>query len=157
MFTHQPLPASVLHVDDSAKERAAFMAAFGSAFDLRSAPDANGAIGILDRGDIHVLVVAQDLPEMKGAAFLGLVRQKFPQVRCMLTMSRPDPQLIVQALNHGGVRHIINQPWDVAEVRKAVAAAVADHQAELDRTAFTARLIESNRQLEFALRQHLLS
>lgn len=157
MIPAQPLPATVLYLDSNAAARRVFTATFGTVFTLRTAESAQEAWNILGQGGVHVLIAAQGVPEMKGAAFLYLVRRTCPSVHRMLAMDHADPQVIIDALNRGGVCHFISQPWDIEEVRDAVATAFARCQAEQDRAAFTERLVESNRQLEFALRQHLLS
>ena len=75
----------------------------------------------------------------------------------MLVTAYNDLQAIVDALNLGGVCYYIQKPWEHDAVLRVIAKAYEDHCAEEERKTQTARLIESNRQLEFALRQRLLS
>jgi response regulator RpfG family c-di-GMP phosphodiesterase len=75
----------------------------------------------------------------------------------MLITAHADLQALMDALNEAGVCHYIQKPWEAEEVRRAVNVAFKEIQAEIERRAFTEKLIESNRQLEFALRQSLLS
>jgi response regulator RpfG family c-di-GMP phosphodiesterase len=63
----------------------------------------------------------------------------------------------VDALNQAGVCHYIQKPWKFEEVRAAILNAHASLMADEAQRALTQRLEESNRQLEFALRQRLLS
>lgn len=157
MIPSESIPATVVYLDNDATARQAFMATFGTLFELRTAATAQEAWNLLGQGGVHVLIAAQGVPEMKASAFLRLVRRTCPGVHRMLAMDKADPQTIIDAINRGGVCHFISQPWDAEEVRSAVATAFAHSQAEHDRAAFTERLVESNRQLEFALRQYLLS
>jgi response regulator RpfG family c-di-GMP phosphodiesterase len=148
---------TVLYLDDSAPNRQAFQAAFRREFKVLLATTAEEAMKILAETKVHVLIADQRMPGMSGSEVLRLVREHHPAVRRMLVTAYADLQAIVDALNHGGVCYYIQKPWEEESVRRAVADAFADLQAEEERSAFTARLIESNRQLEFALRQRLLS
>jgi response regulator RpfG family c-di-GMP phosphodiesterase len=152
--THTP---TVLYLDDSAPNRQAFQAAFRKEFKVLLAATAEEAMNLLAKDLVHVLIADQRMPGLPGSEVLRLVKQRHPAVRRMLVTAYADLQAIVDALNHGGVCYYIQKPWEEESVRRAVAEAFAEFQAEEERSAFTARLIESNRQLEFALRQRLLS
>lgn len=147
----------VLYLDDNGSNRQAFQAAFRKEFKVILAATANEALRSLAEHTVHVLIADQRMPDMSGSQVLRLVRDRHPSVRRMLVTAYADLQAIVDALNHGGVCYYIQKPWEEDHVRRAVSAAFAEFMAEEERTAFTARLIESNRQLEFALRQRLLS
>lgn len=75
----------------------------------------------------------------------------------MLITAHADLQSLVDALNRAGVCHYIQKPWETEKVRIAVLEAHATLLAEEAKDAYTMQLQESNRQLEFALRQRLLS
>lgn len=148
---------SVLYLDDNALNRQAFQAAFRTEFMVLLAATAEEAMRILAENDVHVIIADQRMPGMPGTEVLRSVRERHPAVRRMLVTAYADLQAIVDALNQGGVCYYIQKPWEEDSVRRAVAAAFAEFKAEEERSEFTARLIESNRQLEFALRQRLLS
>lgn len=157
MNKHTSSIPCVLYLDDNAPNRQAFHAAFRKEFKVLLAKNAQEAWQLLGTNQVHVLIADQRMPDMAGSEVLRLVRERYPAVRRMLVTAYADLQAIVDALNQGGVCYYIQKPWEEESVRRAVAAAFADLQAEEERSAFTARLIESNRQLEFALRQRLLS
>jgi FixJ family two-component response regulator len=75
----------------------------------------------------------------------------------MLITAYADLQAVVDALNQAGVCHYIQKPWEVQDVLAAVHKAHTEYSAETERSAYTEQLLETNRQLEFALRQRLLS
>ncbi|MBK8338510.1 MAG: response regulator [Flavobacteriales bacterium] len=147
----------VLFVDDDAGNRQAFHAAFRKEFDVMTASGMEEAWHFLTNRGVDVLITDQRMPGTPGSELLRLVRERFPQVRRMLVTGYSDLQALADAINQGGVTNYIAKPWDPDEVRQLVGAAFAEVRAERDRSAYTQRLIESNRQLEFALRQRLLS
>jgi response regulator RpfG family c-di-GMP phosphodiesterase len=135
----------------------AFTAAFRRDFRILTASDLRTAWEVLMREQVHVMIADQRLPGAYGSDILHLVREHHPSVRRMLMTGYADLQAVIDAINLGGVSHYITKPWDPVQVLSAVSAAYADYCKEEDRLAYTARLVEANKQLEFALRQQLLS
>ena len=156
---NNPLPPRprVLYVDDDRGNRQAFVAAFRKEFEVLIAATPEEAWQMLAENPVHVVIADQRMPGMKGSEFLSMVRHRFPRVKRMLVTAYADMQAVVDALNMGGVCFYIQKPWEIDAVRKAVMQAFIEINDEAERNAYTERLIESNKQLEFALRQRLLS
>lgn len=148
---------TVLYIDDEAANRLTFKAAFRTVFKVMVAADLAEAWPILQQHEVHVVISDQRMPGVAGCEVLRRIKERFPHVRRMLITAHADLQALVDALNQAGVCHYIQKPWEAEEVRTAVMSAWAAYKAEHEQAAFTERLIESNRQLEFALRQSLLS
>lgn len=147
----------VLFVDDDAGNRQAFQAAFRHRMQVLLAADLHEAWALLSTNRVHVLIADQRMPASTGSELLALVKERFPEVRRMLVTAYSDLEAIIDAVNNGGVVKYFAKPW----VNEQLAAAVEEafHEIKLDdeREAYTRKLEESNRQLEFALRQRLLS
>lgn len=152
----RPVP-HVLYIDDEGANRQVFQATFRKEFHVDTAASLAEAWPLLKDGRVDVVICDQRMPGVEGCEALKRIRERYPRVRRMLITAHADLQALVDALNEAGVCHYIQKPWAVAEVRDAVNKAFAELQVEAERTALTERLMESNRQLEFALRQRLLS
>ena len=148
---------TVLYMDDEAGNRQAFKAAFRTEFNVLAASRLEEAMALLARHEVHVVIVDQRMPGLAGCTVLQRIKERFPQVRRMLITAYADLQALVDALNLAGVCHYIQKPWEAEEVLSAVSMAFAAYNEEMAKSALTERLMESNRQLEFALRQRLLS
>ncbi|MGB3525995.1 MAG: response regulator [Flavobacteriales bacterium] len=148
---------TVLYMDDEPGNRSAFKAAFRTEFNVLLAADLAEAWASLAKHQVHVVICDQRMPGVVGSEALRQIKDRYPKARRMLITAHADLQALVDALNQAGVCHYIQKPWEAPEVRKAVQAAWKDYKAEAEREAFTEKLLESNRQLEFALRQSLLS
>ena len=157
IHTSEALLPTVLYIDDEAVNRQTFKTAFRTAFNVLLAADLSEAWSILQRSEVHVVISDHCMPGVVGSEVLRQIKVRYPQVRRMLITAHADLQALVDALNQAGVCHYIQKPWEAEEVRVAVMTAWADYKVENERIAFTEKLIESNRQLEFALRQSLLS
>jgi DNA-binding NtrC family response regulator len=158
LLPHDPRPQpAVLYVDDDAANRQAFSAAFRRHFVVRTASGLEEAWAWLNRGGLDVLITDQRMPGVTGSELLHLVKDRFPTVRRMLMTGFADVNAVIDAVNRGGVFRYMSKPWDPREVIGAVEQAFADVRREREQLAYTEQLVESNRQLEFALRQRLLS
>lgn len=158
-LSHDPmrkLPC-VLYVDDDAGNRQAFLAAFRRDFRILVAQGAVEAWPLLDSNEVHVVISDQRMPGIGGSEVLRMVRERYPRVKRMLVTAYADLEAVVDALNNGGASYYFQKPWVEEEVRRVVNAAFAEYVAENDRLVHAERLVEANRQLEFALRQRLMS
>jgi DNA-binding NtrC family response regulator len=148
---------TVVFVDDDAGNRQAFKAAFRHAMEVHTASNLEEVWSLLSTHTVHVVIADQRMPGTRGSELLSLVRERFPQVRRMLVTAYADLEAIIEAINNGGVSKYFAKPWVNEHLVKAVEQAYEEIKAEVDRTAYTQRLEDANRQLEFALRQRLLS
>ncbi len=154
--TNRPKP-TVLYIDDQRDNRVVFKATFRDAFNVLAVNGLEEALAYLESREVHVVISDQRMPGLAGSEVLCRIKERFPRVRRMLITAYADLQALVDALNQAGVCHYIHKPWDTGDVLKAVNAAWQDYQEEEERIAYAEKLLESNRQLEFALRQALLS
>ena len=148
---------TVLFVDDDAGNRQAFHSAFRTSMCVLLAADLHEAWVHLSTNVVHVVIADQRMPRTSGSELLALVKERHPQVRRMLVTAYADLEAIIDAVNNGGVTKYFAKPWVNDLLVKAVEDAYAEVKAEAERTDYTRKLEESNRQLEFALRQRLLS
>ena len=147
----------VLFVDDDARNRQAFHAAFRHNMIVLLAADRDQALQLLSAGNVHVMIADQRMPGTTGSELLTLVRERFPAVRRMLVTGYADLEAIIDAVNNGGVTKYFAKPWVHDQLVKAVNEAHAEAKAEADRAQYTKQIEVANQQLEFALRQRLLS
>jgi response regulator RpfG family c-di-GMP phosphodiesterase len=154
---HREDRPTVLLIDDELANRQTFAACFRRDFNVLLAADLDQAWSLLEHHNIHVVICDQRMPGVLGCEALRRIRERYPQVRRMLITAYADLQAVVDALNQAGVCHYIQKPWEVEAVLTAVRKAYAECIAETERSAYTEQLLEANRQLEFALRQSLLS
>ena len=162
MSAVHPLPQSaelpcVLFVDDDAGDRQAFKASFRHSMEVLVAKDIQEALSLLAQHRVHVVISDQRMPHAPGSDLLAQVRDRYPAVRRMLVTGYTDMEAMIDAVNRGGVTKYIAKPWINEQLVQAVEQAYAEFKVEEEKASYTRRLEDANRQLEFVLRQRLLS
>lgn len=152
----QPKP-SVVFVDDDAGNRQAFKSTFRGSMEVFTAATIEEVWSLLGSRVVHVVIADQRMPGTRGSELLAQVKERFPQVRRMLVTAYADLEAIIEAVNNGGVTKYFAKPWVSEQIVNAVHQAYTEVTSEAEKMDYTKRLEEANRQLEFALRQRLLS
>jgi len=148
---------SILYVDDEENNLFSFKATFRLKYKVFTAISGADAIDIVKNNQIHIIITDQRMPEMTGVEFLEeIIKINAAPMRILLT-GYTDMAAVVDAVNKGKIFHYLNKPWSEEELDQTIQRAY-DVYAERQRIVETNSQLEtSNDQLEFLLRQKLLS
>lgn len=151
------LQINVLYVDDEENNLAAFKASFRRSFNVFTAISANDAKVILSQNDIHVLITDQRMPETLGTELLAEAVLEYPdQIRILLT-GFSDIEAIKDAINRGQIYHYLQKPWNDEALKETIENAYKIYHLRKKQQDLSQQLQLNNEQLEFMLRQKLLS
>jgi DNA-binding NtrC family response regulator len=131
--------------------------------------DAAAAAELALRHDVDAVLCDQRVPPALGVDILVEIRRTHPRALRMLLVDRPDPRLLLEAVNDVEVFRLIDQPWNIAAMRAAAAAALraarlapplsgdalADEDAERVRRLMAVVVIESDSASQQRLRDLL--
>ncbi|MDQ1148387.1 MULTISPECIES: response regulator [Sphingobacterium] len=148
---------SILYVDDEENNLFSFKATFRLKYTVFTAISGADAIDIVKNNQIHIIITDQRMPEMTGVEFLEqIIKINAAPMRILLT-GYTDMAAVVDAVNKGKIFHYLNKPWSEEELDQTIQRAY-DVYAERQKIVETNSQLEtSNDQLEFLLRQKLLS
>jgi response regulator RpfG family c-di-GMP phosphodiesterase len=126
--------ARILFVDDEPNILASLRRLFrDSGFSVRIADSAATGLKVLENEQIDLVMSDLHMPQMDGARFLALVRERWPQSVRMLMTGHGDAALIAQAVNNGEVDRCIAKPWNDDEIVSEVRAAIERRAIELEK------------------------
>lgn len=148
---------SVLYVDDEANNLTAFKANFRRDFKVFTALSAKEGLDILRNNNIEIILTDQRMPEMTGVEFLELVIKEFPDPIRILITGYADIEAVIDAINKGQVYKYITKPWNDHELKMNIEKAFEVYQLREENKQLVKSLLRANEQLEFMLRQRLLS
>lgn len=153
----EDLKINVLYVDDEENNLLAFKASFRRDFSVFTAISADEGTKILVDNEIHVLITDQRMPGTLGTELLAQAVKDYPdQIRILLT-GFSDIEAIKDAINRGQIYHYLQKPWNDEELRTTIQNAFQVYHLKRKQKELSEQLLQTNEQLEFMLRQKLLS
>jgi response regulator RpfG family c-di-GMP phosphodiesterase len=148
---------NVLYVDDEENNLQAFKASFRRTFNVFTAISADEGKKILAQHEIHVLITDQRMPGTLGTELLAQAVKDYPdQIRILLT-GFSDIEAIKDAINRGQIYHYLQKPWNDEELKETIINAYKVYHLKKKQKELSEQLLVTNEQLEFMLRQKLLS
>ncbi len=148
---------NILYVDDEMNNLVSFKATFRMKYNVQTAIGGEEAIRILDEHDIHVIITDQRMPGMTGVEFLESILDRHPEPMRILLTGYADLNAVIDAVNKGKIYHYLSKPWNEAELDATIQRAFDIYVKRREEQEITEKLAVSNDQLEFLLRQKLLS
>jgi response regulator RpfG family c-di-GMP phosphodiesterase len=148
---------TILYVDDEENNLFSFKATFRIKYNVLVAISGEEALKILATKLVHVIITDQRMPEMTGVDFLEKVLEKFPDPMRILLTGYADMNAVVDAVNKGKIFHYLAKPWNEEELDMTIKRAYDKYLEKAELKEMNEKLTGSNDQLEFMLRQKLLS
>lgn len=148
---------NILYVDDEVHNLTAFRACFRRRYNIFTAISAAEGLKVLQEQDVHTIITDQRMPQITGIEFLESIITKFPLPPRVLLTGYTDISAVIDAINRGSVYKYIQKPWDEQELIAIIDDALQLYKRRRTELDLTDKLMTTNEQLEFLLRQNLLS
>jgi response regulator RpfG family c-di-GMP phosphodiesterase len=148
---------NLLYVDDEENNLMSFKATFRLKYNVMIAISAAEAMKILEKKPVEIIITDQRMPNMTGIEFLEKVLEKYPDpVRILLT-GYADMNAVIDAVNKGKIYHYLSKPWNEEVLDTTIQKAFEIYTKDQEIKTMNGKLATTNDQLEFMLRQSLLS
>ncbi|MGV3763116.1 response regulator [Parapedobacter sp.] len=148
---------SVLYVDDEENNLISFKATFRLKYKIYTALNGIDAMQIIEQHPIDIIITDQRMPQMTGVEFLEEVIKVYPDPMRILLTGYADMSAVVDAVNKGKIFHYLSKPWSEEELDETIQRAYAIFSERKKIKESFSQLEITNEQLEFLLRQKLLS
>lgn len=148
----------VLYVDDEENNLFSFKATFRLKYQVFTAISGAKGLEVLnEHPDIHVILTDQRMPEMTGVDFLQSILSIHPDPIRILLTGYADLQASIDAVNKGKIFHYLSKPWNEEEVDMTIQKGLEIYLHNKQEKEMKSKLIQTADQMEFLLRQSLLS
>ena len=147
----------VLFVDDEEHNLTSFKATFRRDYNLFLASDGPGGIEEFTKNQPDVVITDQRMPGMTGIEFLEKIQEINNAPMRMLLTGYSDINAVIDAINKGHVYRYMQKPWQREEIINAIESAYEVFALRKQNAQLLKDLDTANKQLEFLLRQKLLS
>lgn len=119
----------VLVVDDEPLNRDLLRRVLFHDYEILEAEDATQAQAVLEEsGPVDVLLCDHLMPGPSGTELAATVRARWPRTVMLLLTGYEDAPEVVAARREGVVYEVIGKPWVAAQLRDAVARALAERR-----------------------------
>lgn len=148
---------TILYVDDELNNLVSLKAVFRIKYNVLTAISGEEAIKILKNNVVNVIITDQRMPNMTGVEFLESILDEYPDPTRILLTGYADMNAVVDAINKGKIFHYLTKPWKEDELEETITKAYEVYKSRMDEKELNHKLSLTNEQLEFLLRQKLLS
>jgi response regulator RpfG family c-di-GMP phosphodiesterase len=148
---------SIIYVDDEENNLISFKATFRIKYNVITAISAEEAMKALASKPVEIIITDQRMPNMTGVEFLEKVIEVYPDPMRILLTGYTDMSAVIDAVNKGKIYHYLTKPWNEEELDMTIQGAYEVYQKNQEIKILNGKLAVSNDQLEFLLRQSLLS
>lgn len=146
-----------MYVDDEENNLVSFKATFRIKYNVLTAISAEKAMKILEGKTVEIIITDQRMPNITGVEFLERVLERFPDPIRILLTGYTDMSAVIDAVNKGKIFHYLTKPWNEEELDMTIQSALEVYKKNQELKKTNEQLAVSNDQLEFLLRQRLLS
>lgn len=147
----------VLYVDDEEHNLLSFKATFRLKYKVFTAISGAEAMKILEANKVEIIITDQRMPYMTGVEFLENVIDKYPDTMRILLTGYTDYESLAEAINKGKIFHYLTKPWKEELLEETITRAHEQFLKQESMKVQNDQLNTTNEQLEFLLRQKLLS
>jgi DNA-binding NtrC family response regulator len=148
---------SILYVDDEVNNLVAFKANFRFDYHIFTAETAEEGMKILRENKIQIIITDQRMPGQTGVEFLERAIKEFPDAIRILLTGHSDINVVIDAINKGQVFRYLMKPFNDIELKMILENAIEVYTLREENKELMKKVLLVNEQLEFMLRQKLLS
>jgi len=148
---------TILYVDDEMNNLISFKAVFRIKYNVLTAISGEEAKKLLKNNIVDIIITDQRMPNMTGVEFLESILDEYPDPIRILLTGYADMNAVIDAVNKGKIFHYLTKPWNEEELDMTITRAYDVYKSRMEEKEMTQKLSLSNEQLEFLLRQKLLS
>jgi response regulator RpfG family c-di-GMP phosphodiesterase len=148
---------NVIYIDDEENNLISFKATFRIKYNILTAISAEEALKILETKPVEIIITDQRMPNMTGVEFLEKILEIYPDPMRILLTGYTDMSAVIEAVNKGKIFHYLTKPWNEEELDMTIQRAYEIYQKNQEIKEQNKKLAVSNDQLEFLVRQSLLS
>ncbi len=124
---------TVLHVDDEPESlRAVARALHREPYDLLRADGPRGALSLLLRKDISLVIADRRMPEMEGERLLEEVWRRSPTTVGVILSGWPVPETASEGSGRRP-RCVLAKPWDDETLKRTIRSLLVERERELAR------------------------
>ncbi len=107
---------TILYIDDEQFNLSGFKSVFWKHYNILLAENTLDASILLAENEIKVIICDQKMPNETGLEFFKRIVNHYPDIICIILTAFSDVEIMMQAINQGGIHRYMLKPWDKNEM-----------------------------------------
>ncbi len=140
----------LLYVDDEPNNLLLLKINLEKWFEVITTAKPEEAIGIIEKENIGVLITDQRMPKITGIELAERVKARFPLTVIIILTAFDDTNVILKALNLGGIFRYLLKPWDLNDLKQTLHSAFEAYHLRKKNETLIRDLQEKNKQIQIA-------
>lgn len=140
----------VLYVDDEPNNLLLLQLSLGRWFNVLTTDEPADALSLIDSEKIQVLITDQRMPGMTGIELSEKVKSLYPSVIIIILTAFDDNDVMMKAINMGGIFRYLLKPWDINDLKQTLNSAFEAYDLRKKNINLINDLLEKNRQIQKA-------
>lgn len=137
----------VLYIDDEQDNLLTFEASFSRFFDVLITHNPNEVSELITKHDIKVIITDQRMPKMTGLEVAAKVNRNYPWVAIIILTAYADNEIVLKAVNQGGIFRYLLKPWDINDLNQTIENAFVHADLRKKNINLLNDLLEQNKKL----------
>ena len=106
---------------------------------------------------MNVVISDQKMPTETGLDFFERLRKIYPYIPKILLTGYTEVDVVIDAINRGDIFKFLTKPMDLEEIKIAINQAFDLYNEQIGKQSEILELAKNQEQLEFMVRQKLIS
>lgn len=124
---------NLLYINVDKTNLGSFKKDFHRDFNIFTAESVIDGLRILTKDGMHLVILDYQLPEASGLKFLKEVKNKYPDIRCILLTDHDDIKMFGNSFDSINLWRIILKPYEVKELTAVMKNALENYQLKIDK------------------------
>ncbi|MDA3865213.1 MAG: sigma-54 dependent transcriptional regulator [Salinivirgaceae bacterium] len=138
----------ILYVDDEKNNLLTFELTMQKWFEVYTTTKPEEAAKIISKHHIQTLVTDQRMPKISGLELAAQIIKAFPWLSIIMVTAYSDPEIIIDAVNQGGIFRYMPKPWDYKDLQQSIVNAIEATELREKNINLVADLQKKNTELE---------
>lgn len=143
----------ILYVDDEPDNLLLLKINLQKWFKVITSHKPEEALSIIEQEKVQILITDQRMPGITGIELAEKVKEFFPMTIIIILTAYDDTNVILRALNIGGIYRYLLKPWDLNDIKQTLYSAFEAHELRRKNIDLVNNLLEKNKQIQSAYDQ----
>ncbi|TVQ07934.1 MAG: response regulator [Bacteroidetes bacterium] len=146
----------LLYIDDEKHNLTTLKLSVNKWYEVFTLESPFEALEVIGRENIGVVITDQRMPGMTGLELAEKIRETFEDVIVIILTAYDDNNVMLKAINQGGIFRYMLKPWDIKDLRQTLKNAFDTYELKKKNRRLVKDLITQNKELSLQERKYRL-